>query len=73
MRTRFTMAAALLALLGFAALPLAEGGPIQRREVRQQKRIGHGVRSGELTRERNRASRHIIRQKHDAQQPPGAK
>lgn len=49
MNTRFTMAAAVLALIGFAALPLAEAGPIKKREVRQQKRIAEGVKSGELT------------------------
>lgn len=32
-----------------ATLPVAEAGVVKNREVRQQKRIGQGVRSGELT------------------------
>lgn len=49
MKARLTLVAAAIALFGITSLPLAEAGPIAKREVRQQKRIEQGVKSGELT------------------------
>ena len=108
MKTHLTVLAAALALLAVAGLPLAEAGPIKKRETRQQNRIADGVESGQLTaqetarlegeqakiesdrqkalsdgtmtkkekakltREQNRASRRIYRQKHDAQKQTNA-
>ena len=109
MKTHLIALATALAFLAVAGLPLAEAGPIKKRETRQQKRIGEGVESGQLTaretarlegeqakieadrqkalsdgtmtkkekakltREQNRASHRIYRQKHDAQVQPGTK
>lgn len=49
MNARSTMAVAAVALLGVTAPYLAEAGVIKNREVRQQRRIEQGVKSGELT------------------------
>ncbi len=49
MNTPWTVAAVAVVLLGFTAPQLAEAGTIKQREARQQKRIGQGVKSGELT------------------------
>ncbi len=49
MNARLTVAAVAVALLGFTAPHLAEAGVFKNREVRQQKRIEQGVKSGELT------------------------
>lgn len=49
MNIRLGIVAATIALVGIAGLPLAEAGVIKNREVRQQKRIGQGVESGQLT------------------------
>lgn len=51
MRIRFIIAGAVIALIGFTALPWADAGPIKNREERQQARIDQGVKSGELTAE----------------------
>lgn len=49
MNIRLGIVAATIALVGIAGLPVAEAGVIKNREGRQQKRIGQGVESGQLT------------------------